>query len=185
MCIYISTERGRDWPPYNWWQNQYFIWAWRCFVLASCCLFFFCCVCWGVCVCCCFAWVGLGFIIFVLVWVCFFFCSPHPPSVFCFFLWAVLFVWLCSFVSLPCFFPSVLCYVLTFLPLPICLLDLGPCTGICCFHSSLQKASMFFSLRHCNPDYALFPTASKFNYGDLILTSWKYIWRTFFPLSVF
>lgn len=131
----------------------------------------------------CLGWVGFYYFCFGLG--VFFFCSPHPPSVFCFFLWAVLFVWLCSFVSLPCFFPSVLCYVLTFLPLPICLLDLGPCTGICCFHSSLQKASMFFSLRHCNPNYALFPTASKFNYGDLILTSWKYIWRTFFPLSVF
>lgn len=51
-------------------------------------------------------------------------------------------------------------------------------------HSRDTQENMFSPLRHCNPGYTLFPTASEFNHGDLILTSWKCIWWAFFPLYV-
>lgn len=44
--------------------------------------------------------------------------------------------------------------------------------------------NMFSPLRHCNPDLALLPTATKFNYEDMILTSWKHVWRAFPPFSL-
>lgn len=44
VCVYMYThaimERGRDWPLYNWLQNQCFIWAWRCFISATWLVFF-------------------------------------------------------------------------------------------------------------------------------------------------
>lgn len=145
MCIY-NIHIQRDWPLCNWLQNQDFIGAWKCLILATVSFF-------------------LCFIIFfspsVLYYGSHFF--SHPSA-----------CWTLDHGSVFAVSTQT-CRKLT---QKILNTTRGHLQAIA------KTDNMFSSLRHCNPDLALLPTARKFNYRDMILTSWKHVWRAFPPFSL-